>query len=475
MYYTEEYKRKLKYIFRRISELENGQTISPQLNDGYPFQSYIDRFGNIKLSEEELKNDFICNFLNDNPDIKNKVDLIEIAWQFYIIYGTPNGNLFRDNTLFKTIREGKGLTLLHCTAHLPEIINSGYLYPSGGCLGASLYCVPLRSDGETHNLGKFIIENEMPNSLSKSDYKEKEVDLLAIKISPESFIHSNEESNGLDYLLMGKLQLELYNQFKIESGVETQLFNEVEKEAVEQVKKSMDFLNFCAEYKIDRYSDEHFIKLFEEACQNLSIMGYIYFEVLVEYVTLFQDDDFSTQLKQKGEINNYYYKQMVFDLVPEMYSGFKLVNFKPKVEDVVQYFIKKAKNKIIFNYFLEDHFLNFFKWRTAQYIRYKILDTKKIAPNIGFDVLSKRNPSLLGHILHREIRVNKKLKSCTDLYDEMRAVTIWKVWNKSNVLYPYNSIVPKGEIGINPGFPYLDYEIYRAKLNKQTKLNLRKN
>jgi hypothetical protein len=159
---------------------------------------------------------------------------------------------------------------------------------------------------------------------------------------------------------------------------------------------------------------------------------------------------------------------MIFELCPVLHSGFKLTEFKPLVSKITYYLKDKCRNGLIFNNFLEDHFLEFFKWRVAQYVRLKIMDRKFIDYELTLDNIFQQNPSLIGHILHRSIRVSKKLKDDSHLYDKERASFIWELWNKENVLFPYNSLVPKGEVGINPNFPHLSYTVYRAEINQYT-------
>lgn len=465
--YNKDEIRRVKYLLRRISELQNGHALSAQFTKGYPFCTYVNRFGEKTLNRAELENNEIFNFLKDYPNISDKVDLIEIAWQHYLVYGTPNGDLFKVNNLFDSIEKGKGLTLLHCTGNLAKIKESGLLFPSGGCLGASLYCVPLRSDNRIHNLTEFMIQEEIPKA-SLSTGKDSNSAIIAIQIQSENFIHSNQESNALDYLLMGKMQAELYFKFKEEINIEISHFEKIECEAISQINKSIEFLNLCVDYKLNNHSNNYFIDLFENALGNIDTLGYMYFEVLVEYITLFQDDEISLKYKERGEMYNMHYKQMIFDLSPNLYSGFKLVNFKPSVAEIVYYLKTKAKKGLIFNNFLEDHFINFFKWRIGQYVRLKLMDKHKIDYEATLKNLFSYNPSIIGHMLHRSIRVSEKLKSHTSLYDESRAKAIWSLWNKENVLFPYNCIVPKGEVGINPNFPNLEYSVFEVIIDPKT-------
>lgn len=468
MLYSEDQKRKIKYLLFRMSELKGGNTLSPHFSDGYPFHTFIDRFGNYLLKEPQLKEDYVYNFLEENPNIKEKVDLIELAWQYYLVYGTPNGDLFKHNTLFSSIKMQKGLTLIHCTMNYQKIIETGVIYPSGGCLGASIYCVPLRYDGRIHNLTKFILEYELPGFIQNNPRLTTEVKTLAIHIESENFIHSNEESNGIDYLLMGNLQKNIYDKFKESLNIDKSIFTNLEKDVIKQIKSAQKFLNLCTLYKLDEVSDGLFIDSFEKAIISLPFLGYLYFEVLVEYISLFQNDEYSLELKEQGELNNFNYKKMVFDLSPNLFQSFRLIDFRPNIQDIISYLKRKSKNNEIFTHFLEDQFVDFFKWRFANYVRYKLMNSNILDDQFEAETLKETNSSLFGHLIHREIRMNKKLNEYSKFYDEERANIIWGVWNKDDIVFPYNSITPKGEVGINPGYENLDYKVYDAKIDQMS-------
>jgi hypothetical protein len=466
--YSENEIRKIKYLLRRISELKNGHTLSAQFTEGYPFLSYMDRFGKVTLSDEALQDDCIYQFLQDNPQISEKVDLIEIAWQYYLVYGTPNGDLFKRNSLFESVNHGKGLTMIHVTNNLDGIIQSKFLYPSGGALGASIYCVPLRADGKIHNLSKFIAEYELPKFLDVKGVPHN-INYLAIHIEQENFISSNQEANGLDYLQMGPLQLELYKKFKRLYGLQhPEAFNKLEEKIVSQIDNTQDFLKFCVDYKVGDISTAEFVKRFEKAIETLPFLGYLYFEVLLEYIVLFQDDELSVFLHEQGEINNYHYKTMIFELCPSLFQNFKLLKFRPKVSEVLAYFKEKSAKGLIFTNFIEGHFLEFFKWRLAQYVRYKLLGKAQMPETIEFESLCEQVPALIGHLMHIELMQDDSLKHKSSTYTKFRATQLWKMWNDERVVIPYNSIVPKGEIGVNPVYKNLDHKVYLAKLDPKT-------
>jgi len=49
----------------------------------------------------------------------------------------------------------------------------------------------------------------------------------------------------------------------------------------------------------------------------------------------------------------------------------------------------------------------------------------------------------------------------------MKALQIWNYWNQLNLIIPFNGIIPKGEVGINPAYPELKYKIYLAESYKE--------
>jgi hypothetical protein len=61
----------------------------------------------------------------------------------------------------------------------------------------------------------------------------------------------------------------------------------------------------------------------------------------------------------------------------------------------------------------------------------------------------------------------RRFKRYSDLYfffDQQKAVHAWNHWNHMGNSLPFNGTMPKGEIGINPAYPNLDYRVWRAEL-----------
>ena len=70
---------------------------------------------------------------------------------------------------------------------------------------------------------------------------------------------------------------------------------------------------------------------------------------------------------------------------------------------------------------------------------------------------------LLGHTIHRFLRNMKRYPNFYFYFDQYKALQVWNYWNQASIALPYNAILPKGEIGINPANPYMKYSVYTAK------------
>ena len=80
------------------------------------------------------------------------------------------------------------------------------------------------------------------------------------------------------------------------------------------------------------------------------------------------------------------------------------------------------------------------------------------------DSLSEHFKPLLGHIIHRELRNFGRYPNFYYYFDQVKALEVWNYWNYSNIITPFNGVIPKGELGINPAFPNLEYNIYKNKI-----------
>lgn len=445
----------------RMNLLKYGVTPSPHFTPLYPFETAANIY--------QLAGD--RHVLNNAPGIwqssSSVFDSVELAWQRYFIDHTPNGSLIRNNSLFEALRTGeKDYLLLHITPSYELIRESGLLYPSGGSLGSTVYCVPAHDDGTVHNLINFILNYEIPQSHKVRGITGKRPQVLAISVAAESYRRANMELAGLDHLLLGTLQSEIYEDFLREADVKPAQQHALEENICSRIRDNIAFLNLCTEYDLEALPAVSFFELFSNLLRTSPFFGYLYFEVLVEYVALFQDDAATKALRGYGEFNNHNHKKMIFEVATHLLSSFKLIEFNSPVLLFADYLQSKSDQGICIPHFEREHFLNFMKWRIAQVIRYKIMQRTPITDRDSFQDLCQSHPSLIGQMIRTEIALSQELKSIAYVYDILRADAIRLFWNKNNILFPYNAIIPKGEVGINPSFKGLDYRIYEASIDK---------
>jgi len=81
----------------------------------------------------------------------------------------------------------------------------------------------------------------------------------------------------------------------------------------------------------------------------------------------------------------------------------------------------------------------------------------------NFDNLSRHATPLVGHLIHRELRSFGRYPNFYFYFDQYKALQVWNYWNSMDIALPFNGIIPKGEIGINPAHADLNYKIYTCK------------
>lgn len=385
----------------------------------------------------------------------------ELAWQEYFRNKTPNGFLLHKNSLLSSVSKNQELTLVHITPNISKIEKCGALYPSGGALGACVYGVPLRADGKLHNLSKYIYEDELPKTLYKRNIKGK-VQILAIKIDKQLLRGFSKKITKIDYLSLGEFRMGAYN-----GCIKKDLITGREQKRLEALVEqgfisSYNLFTLCIDTVVlKRCHFGEFEELFMETLNSTRPLRAVYFETLLEYVILFQNDKKSISYAQIGEVYNGNFKRMIYHLCPELYLNFKLTLFSPKMTEVKKYLSNMAQNKTGVVNFSPYHFERFMILRIAQQIRSKILNFQDKLAGLTFDSINKTHPSFSGHIIHRNINNVHQFES------EM-AILLWGNWNSDKILLPIYSMIPKGEIGLNPAYNNLKYDIHEAKLHEST-------
>ena len=391
----------------------------------------------------------------------------ESEWCKKMINETPNGHLLINNSFFKDLKNLNKINLLHITPSLSGILESGYMYASSGCLMGGIYATPLVEENDkfrVHNLGEYILKKEAPHATYLQSKGEK-VSPLIIEIDLTDQPHSN--LIGVDYLRMGDIHLNLYRELEYLLSFEERA--KLQNVIIIKIKRSISYLSLVNQAYINNLELE--ISLFWQklilTIDDLPILGYLYFEVVSEYLMLFQDFDEAKKYHEVGEFYNPTYKSLMFDLYPDLLNGAGLGVFKPSLDQIIDYINKK---KLISNFNSND---------MTSYIMKRLIfltnnrffnDNSNIIEfkNIRWDfdkVITKMSP-LVGHLIHRELRNLGRFPDFYFYFDQFKALQIWNYWNHMDIEVPFNGVFPKGEVGINPAYPNLQYHIYRGEIVK---------
>ena len=410
---------------------------------------------------------FYSMFLHDSVDPHRSKE--EFAWRHWAVHETPNGSLILKNSFFNLLKSGLKMHLFHVTPNLSSVLESGVLYSSGGCLVGSIYATPLYSHGgafRIHNLGEYIYKKEAP----RATYLQSKNAVPGIMIL-EVDLPEREHDNliGIDYTKLGNVHHAIYKDLEYLLSLRERIY--LQEIIVNKIKQALSMLNManshCGGKKINT---DHFFELYISAIDQLPILGYLYFEVVAEYLMLFEDHAEARLSHENREIYNASYKNMMFDLCPELLKGAGLGYFKPSPLQIIGYF---KKHNFISN-FNEESFLKHLTNRTIYMVQSRLVDGKNRTTNwrtFRWDIreLEAAASPLLGHLIHRELRNFGRFPDFYFYFDQFKALQAWNYWNQMGVIIPFNGILPKGEIGINPALPDLNIKVYVGKEVKNSK------
>ncbi|MBP9798226.1 hypothetical protein KBC70_03715 [Candidatus Woesebacteria bacterium] len=395
-------------------------------------------------------------------DINVRTD--ELGWRKALVADTPNGHLLKKNSFFDMLHNDK-IYLAHITSNLDAIKAQGRIYSSGGCLVGSVYCTPVtKSDNDNsfklHNLGNYIFHEEAPRSLGT--IKTNDLDLLLLEISLKDKVH---DPIGIDYLRLGQLHFDIYSdlEFLLSINERSKLRRIVEK----KIHSSLDLLNrvIGIDTLNSRVESTDIIDCATKSIGKMPVLGYMYFEVFSEYIMLHEDNDDAKNSHASGELHNASYKRLVFELFPQLLNNFSLSEFTPSFTDLA----KSVNQANIISDFSEEHMLDYISRRLIYLIQSRLLarDANKIGIKHirwKFDELSQHFAPLMGHLIHRELRSFGRYPHFYFYFDQTKALQIWNYWNSMAVQIPFNGIIPKGEVGINPAVSDSEYRIYSTKV-----------
>ncbi|MER7909933.1 hypothetical protein [Streptomyces sp. NPDC096068] len=395
---------------------------------------------------------------------------VETAWNSRLIDEAPNGRLLTANAVFSALRSDAKLHLLHVTHAFDRIVQTGELLPSGGCLVGSVYCAPLFSEASglrPHNLASYILTREVPANLARSSAPGREPTALVIEITMPPRAH--RELAGLDYLRLGAIHLRDYKHLEYLLSREEQY--RLREVVVERVRGAMGFLSLAAAVAYRGHSGgEEFPHLLHDALRRIPVLGYIYFEALSEYLMLYSRSPHTCRLAERGEFNNWLYKELIFGNLPGVPGGFDLSRFGPRLDDlsVLLNRLDPTIDPVHARHFLVER---------ISYLTAANLFTRGDAPGswhrIRWDfpsVVEQFGP-LAGHLIHRGLRAFRRYPDFYFFFDQYKALQAWNYWNHMDIVVPFNGTMPKGEVGINPAYPGLRYTIWRAEADERGSLH----
>ena len=408
---------------------------------------------------------FYNMYLHKPAKGSSKLELDEYSWRQRIAMETPNGRLITQNSFFESLIKSDTVYLAHITYNLDEILKNHIIFSSGGCLAGSIYCAPLVMQGgklRMHNLGVYVMEVEAPMMIGNKGGK-KEPDILLFEVKTDKDAHRN--LIGIDYLRMGEVHYSIYRQLEYLLSYKERF--ELQKTIVSKMKQSLDYLSLCREfyYSGGELEPDYFLNVFVNNIQFLPILGYLYFEAISEYLMLFQDNKEAKKYAEAGELYNPTYKELMYALQPKLKQNFKLSGFQPSAEVLLAY----LKQSDIFTKFDGNQFKDWLARRLVYLTNARLFGNANQGDidwrgfRWDFDNLAEHAKPLVGHLIHRELRNFGRYPSFYFYFDQTKALQAWNYWNHMDIEIPFNGVIPKGEVGINPALPDLAYKVFRGK------------
>ncbi|MEV6404125.1 hypothetical protein AB0M58_14420 [Streptomyces bobili] len=354
----------------------------------------------------------------------------------------PNGHLLHTgaNQMLASLTTGQPLHLMHTTPYLDAIRATGELHGSAGCLVGALYCAPLTATSEglrPHNLGAYLLQ-------AKTHTK-----TLVFEVRPEA----PAPAKGLNYLRLGAIHLDTYRAHR---GFLTAAEDDHLRQAAGcRLRQTAGFLDLLlADARGERTtSTTAFFHQLAATVPHMPFLGYLYFEVLSEYLLLYSTSPETRAYAAVGEMNNSLYKKLAFTAVETMGRLFNLALFNPDHAQLTE---------------LIDRIDPALALGVAAYVRHRLphlfacaaLGPGKDAATVSFryagadfDALAAMAPYLAGQLVFREMRNLPRYPALFPVFEQAKATSVYAYWNRQDIAVPFNGVLPKGEIGLNLAFP----------------------
>jgi hypothetical protein len=371
----------------------------------------------------------------------------ESDWRHHLERSTPNGWLIRHNAMTEALVSGKPMYLLHTTKDINAIRTSRQLHVSTGCLVGALYCSPLASQREglrTHNLGAYLMRTK------------PSITPMIFEVTPDAPIRPK----GVDYLHLGAIHLRTYLRYQ--SFLTPAENDELDRAVLAGLRTAAVFLDVALRNAAGHATPApEFIDQLSAAVAHVPFLGYLYFEVLSEYLMLHSVTPETKTYAQAGELNNWLYKRLAFAAVDGMDQLFDLARFNPRHHRLVQLIegIEPALGPGVAEYVRRR--LSHLFARTALYPSQDA--TSVTFQGVDLSTLRKAAPGLIGQMIFREIRYMPRYRQLYHCFEKAKALEAWDYWNSEGIPTPFNGILPKGEIGISPVYPRSSVRVWTAE------------
>ncbi|MFD9339818.1 hypothetical protein ACFWBF_36380 [Streptomyces sp. NPDC060028] len=372
----------------------------------------------------------------------------ESDWRHHLELSTPNGWLMRHSAMSEALVSGQPMYLLHTTKDIDAIRTSRQLHVSTGCLVGALYCAPLTSQREglrPHNLGAYLMRTK-PSTTP-----------MIFEVTPDAPIRPK----GVDYLQLGAIHLRTYQRYQ--SFLTPTENDQLDRAVLTGLRAAAPFLDIALRNATGRAtSAPEFIDQLSAAVAHVPFLGYLYFEVLSEYLMLHSAAPETKTYAQAGELNNWLYKRLAFAAVDTMDQLFDLARFHPRHRRLVQLIDGIEPD-------LSPGVAEYVRRRLSHLFARTALHPSQDAASVTFQgvdlgTLRKAAPGLIGQMIFREIRYMPRYQQLYHCFEKAKALEAWDYWNNEGIPTPFNGVLPKGEIGINPVYPRSSVRVWTAEL-----------
>ncbi|MEW1914812.1 hypothetical protein AB0442_41715 [Kitasatospora sp. NPDC085895] len=375
----------------------------------------------------------------------------ESDWRRHLETSTPNGWLIRNNAMTEALHSGKPMYLLHTTRNLDAIRTSGELHVSTGCLVGALYCSPLTSQREglrPHNLGAYLLRTKPSHTP------------MILEVTPDAPI----PAKGVDYLHLGPVHLRTYQRYR--SFLTPAETDQLDRAVPARLRAAARFLDLALRNATGRATPAPaFVDRLAAAVHHMPFLGYLYFEVLSEYLMLHSTTAETKTCAHAGELNNRLYKRLAFAAVDGMDQLFDLARFHPRHHRLVE-LVGGIEPE------LAPGVAEYVRRRLSHLFALTALDASQDAAAVTFQgasagLLLKTAPGLIGQMIFREIRYLPRYPQLYHLFEKAKALEAWEYWTSEGIPTPFNGVLPKGEIGINPVYPRSTVRAWTADLDSK--------